>query len=237
MSINLSPPVKVYDVFQGCYNQEMGTLRARGYIPLSVADVMQKRLEIAALLDTDGTHLDSDWFSSYFHTGDGVASAGDKLKIVLQSRHLFNITPKTSLDKEGALVITSKAYTALEGVELNRRQLEKAGINYLLSKKQAKQHPFWRALAGDQHLLNEYADLIFSLLKERTAMGVHITDGQDPSMRALCLNWVGDDWRSDALDRYRLVDDSARLVGVLRRARFGRNTHVSGLETCVRLDL
>ena len=58
-----------------------------------------------------------------------------------------------------------------------------------LAKDKTKSHPFWKFLARNDELLNDYVDAVFSQAKERfdydTAMGVYLdSPGEKPKMRA-----------------------------------------------------
>ncbi len=218
---NLNAPVRIYQPFWDAknktYAQQMPMLLAAGATPLSVEDGMQRRLEVAAIPEKDiRERLMQGWFDTHLDTAVGIAYNGDKAKIVLASPLLLSITPDTPL-KDGALIITPEQYGSIRETELTRKQLERAGINDRLSKSRVVNHPGWQALVGgDKHLLGEYADLLFSLVKERynenSAMGFYVTNEQCPSVRPWVLD--GFDDRSFAYDRRHLDFPYARLVGV-----------------------
>jgi hypothetical protein len=171
----------------------MPNLIAEGRIPLNVSQLMQRRLDVRNA-DKD---VKISWMNNYFDTGDAIAyhpeSGGrgrwDKLKIVLDSPHLRNMTLKKEKTNE-TLVLGEDLYKTLEGEEFRNGKLRKTGE--WLSKEDVKVHPIWRLLSRDQSLLNDYADYIFTEFEDRAgtnaAMGVFLSPvGNNPHMRALLV--------------------------------------------------
>jgi hypothetical protein len=84
---------------------------------------------------------------------------------VPNSQDLSKITSEAKLDDAGALIITPEQYRAAHGIELTRKYLK---LNDHLTKKEANEHPVWRALAEDDGaLLKEYVDALFGLCAGR----------------------------------------------------------------------
>jgi len=206
--------VPVYQTFQGRYVDAMPALTAEGRIPMSISELMKRRLQV---LQSENEELVSAWWVNYFDSPDGVAYKGDEVKVVLNAQMLLDITPGAELN-DGALVLTEKQYDGLPGKTFSRKQLEKyrrkieseAGS---MIKNQALENPVWQAVAGSE-LLEQYADAHFKRYDAETAMGVYLADAQNqPTMRALILgggyyNWSG-------LDGYGSLDNgNVRLVGV-----------------------
>lgn len=141
----LNAPVQHYERFAGRYNEQMPRLLAAGYQPISIAHVMQRRLEIQHMPAGEVRDaLMADWSGSYHDTADGSAYNGDMIKIAIGARPLITITLESPL-KDGALVITPDIYARLDGQEFARGDLEKAGVNAWLSLKRVRTHP---SLAG-----------------------------------------------------------------------------------------
>ena len=214
--------VKRFEVYDGKTTEQMPKLVADNRIPISVSQLMQRRLD----LRNDETGVKASYTDNYFDTGDAVVYHPDgRVKIVLDSEDLRNITPNTPRNG-GALIITPEAYNTLQGEEFKKDKLGKT--NDWMSRKDVKAHPVWKALARDQSLLNDYTDHIFSEYKTRFAndtslegirtMGVFLgsANGYTPEMRAWCVDWLED--RSVALGRYVLDDDSGRFVGIAPEA-------------------
>ncbi len=201
--------VPVYQTFQGRYVDAMPALTAEGRIPMSISELMKRRLQV---LQSENEELVSAWWVNYFDSPDGVAYKGDEVKVVLNAQPLLDITPEAKLS-QGALVLTEAQYSKLKGPTFSRKEMEKAGVNAWQTKSQVLKHPVWQAVAGSE-LLEQYADAHFKRYDAETAMGVYLADAQNqPTMRALILgggyyNWSG-------LDGYGSLDNgNVRLVGV-----------------------
>jgi len=192
---------KEYEIFSGntFYRVLMPQLIKSGLVPMNIADIMGARLGSVKCNQPEQKEF---WLDNYFNTADGVAFYKGKIKIVHDSQALREIQPNMEL-MCGALILTPEKYKILEGEEFSRDYLKKIGINKWLNKSEIKLHPVWRALARDNHLLSEYADLIFSEVKQRyngnnaIAMGIYLGCEQEkPTIKA----WFVDQlcWRSDA---------------------------------------
>ena len=163
---------EAFKEFYGKNVEQMPKLIAEGRTPMSVAQLMQRRLDVRGASED----VKSAWMDNYFETGDAVVYHPDgRVKIVLDSQHLRDMTLESKIER-GVLVLTRDAYDDLEGEEFEGRNFGK--VCERLSREEAKAHPVWRVLAREQALLNEYADLIFAEGKERfgydTAMGVFL---------------------------------------------------------------
>ena len=190
---NLPHEKNRFKVYGGGYIEQMPNLIAEGRIPMNVSQLMQRRLDVRNA-DKD---VKISWMDNYFDTGDAIAyhpeSGGrgrwDKLKIVLDSPHLRDMTLKKEETNE-TLFLEEDLYKTLEGEEFKNGKLRKTGE--WLSKEDVKAHPIWRVLARNQSLLNDYTDYIFTELKDRVgtnaAMGVFLSPvGNNPHMRALLV--------------------------------------------------
>src|SRR3989344_6285000 len=141
----------VYQTFQGRYVDAMPALTAEGRIPMSISELMKRRLQV---LQSENKKLVSAWWGNYFDSPDGVAYKGDEVKVVLNAQMLLDITPGAELN-DGALVLTEKQYDGLPGKTFSRKQLEKyrrkieseAGS---MIKNQALENPVWQAVAGSE---------------------------------------------------------------------------------------
>lgn len=158
-----------YKEFYGRNIEQMSALIAEGRIPINVAQLMQKRLDIR----NGPEDIKKFWMDNYFGVGDAIAyHPNEKMKVVLDSQTLREMTPDTQR-VGGALLLTEDAYNALEGKEFKKGKLGK--VETWLSKKDVKAHPIWKVLARDQALLDDYVDYIFAEGKQRfdynTAMG------------------------------------------------------------------
>ncbi len=208
----------LFKEFCGRNNEQMPRLVAEGWTPLSVAELMQRRLEVLADYSDD---VKSAWWDNYFDTGDGVFYHPDgNIKIVLGAQPIRNMTVDTPLSY-GALVLNEdrdesiSAYEALDGAEFSRSQLE-GFIGKFLTKDEAKNHPVWEVLAGgDRALLNAYVDAAFAEIEKRFGneqiMDVHIAPPLDVAAGRL---WLVGTFRSAAMGLNDIGYSDGRLIGV-----------------------
>lgn len=194
------------------YVQQMPLLIADGRIPISVAQVMERRLNSEQ----------SDWNNNYFDTGDAVAlsaSNRDKFKIVRGAPFLRGVTPDTRLSN-GALVLEDGVYAGIQGTEFSREKLGDL-LNRDLPLNKIETHQVWLEIVGDKVLLKEYAERKFAEMGKRfnydRAMGIYLLDSQDvDTARALTVDRLGDGSR--VWDWSNLDGEDARLVGVAPEA-------------------
>ncbi|PIZ82764.1 hypothetical protein COX97_03145, partial [Candidatus Pacearchaeota archaeon CG_4_10_14_0_2_um_filter_05_32_18] len=113
MALKLNETREAYREFYGRNVEQMPKLIAEGRVPMSVAGLMQRRLDVRnSDADIKGSYIDN-----YFDTSDAVVYHPDgRVKIVLDSQTLRDITPQSKLIN-GALVLTEDAYNALQGEE------------------------------------------------------------------------------------------------------------------------
>ena len=197
----------------------MPRLLAEGRTPLSVAGLMQRRLEV---LSGSSDEVKVAWWDNYFDTADGIFYHPDgNVKIVLGAQPIRDMTLDTPLSY-GALMLNEDRdksiadYDALDGAEFSRSQLDKYVGNFL-SKDEAKNHPIWKVLAGgDQALLNAYVDAAFDEIESRfgndTCMDVHIAPPLDFAAGRL---WLVGTFRSAAMGLNDVGYSDGRLIGVV----------------------
>lgn len=203
--------------FYGTNKRQMPLLVKAGLVPMTVAQLMQRRV---AVLGNEA--LKVTWFGNYFDTGDAVAYKDDKVKVVLDAQPLREMNAQSELSN-GALILPDGAYETLEGPEFTREELTRLRIDKLLSKTQVRQHPVWQALARDQAVLDEYAGAVFREARTQynydENMGLYVAAAQkQPTMRAWCVDLL--DSRSVA-GGSSLSRGTGRLVGVAPEARVG----------------
>ncbi len=226
MALQLNEPRVDYKAFPGEGTgriiDQMPKLIAEGRTPLSVRGLMKKRLEVA---DYKNEAVRDSWLLNYFDTGDAVLYHPDgRIKIVLDYQLARELNPKSRL-KNGALMLPDGAYEGADCPEFKIDDLAKYGMYEWLKRKKVSNHPIWKALAGDDKLLDAYGDMIFRKGKEiynhDTVMGVFLADAQDvPTMRlwyAVRLGWSG------AGGSLRLDGGDGRLVGVAPEAHVTQN--------------
>jgi len=224
MTLKLNTSREAYKEFYGRNTEQMPKLIAEGRVPMNVAQLMQRRLDVR----NSDTKVKSSYMDNYFDTGDGVVYHPDgRVKIVLDSEDLRDMTPDI-LRNGGALILGEDVYKTLEGIEIiDINNVGKLGES--LSKEQAKSHSVWIHLArGDKTLLKDYTDYIFSEYKERFAENKALDDlklmgifpgsanGETPEMRAWYV--CGLEYRSNASGRLDLGNGSGRLLGIAPEA-------------------
>ena len=235
MALKLNTSREAYKEFYGRNTEQMPKLIADGRVPMSVAGLMQRRLD----LRNDETGVKDFYMDNYFDTRDGVVYHPDgRVKIVLDSQHLRDMTPESPRNG-GALILGEDVYKALEGEEFRKGNLGK--INERMSKADVKAHPVWKVLARDQGLLDDYADHIFAEGKERfgydTAMGIFPSsaNGETPEMRAWFVYRLEN--RSNALGRNDLDYDYGRLLGIAPEALSAPGKGASNIKAYTMADL
>jgi len=233
MALTLNTTKQAYKAFPekgtAPNTKQMPKLIAEGRVPISVAELMQRRLNVR----NAEAGVKTDWMDNYFDTGDAIVYHPDgRVKIILDSQHLREITPQSKLNR-GALLLTEDDYNALQGQELKRDKLGKTGTS--LSKADVKAHPVWKVLARDQTLLDDYADYIFAEGKNRfsydNAMRIYTTsaNGKTPEMRAWFVYRLGG--RSYAGGRDSLGYVGGRLVGLAPEALGALGKGVGTIKT------
>lgn len=217
MSLRLNQTPETFKEFHGRNIEQMPLLIAEGRIPLSVNGLMQRRLDVR----NASNDVESFWMDNYFDTGDTVVYHPDgRVKIVLDSQYLREMTPETQRNS-GGLIITPEQYDMMDGLEFKKGELGK--VNDRLLMKDVKSHPVWKVLARDSALLNDYVDYIFAEGKQRfgynTAMGVYPISAQrnTPEMRAWVVSRL-ENW-SGVVGRFNLGNGVGRFVGVAPEAQ------------------
>ncbi len=234
----LNDQVVPFKEFYGKNNEQMSKLIEEGRIPLSVAGLMEKRLEV---LTNSSDEVRSAWWNNYFDTGDGIFYHPDgDLKVVLGAQPIRDMTGDSKL-YSGALVLgedrdsSIAVYSSLDGVELKRSDLE-GQVGKVLSKDAVKNHPIWNALVTDKALLNEYVDATFAQGKERfdydNMMGVWTSSPQDVATGRLWL--VGNLLNSSSAGGNGSIGSyDGRLVGVAPEALGARGNGVPNSKSIV----
>lgn len=235
MTLKLNATREAYKEFYGKNVAQMPLLIADGRVPMSVAGLMQRRLDVR----NSDADVKSSYLDNYFDSGDAVVYHPDgRFKIVLDSQTVRDITPQSEL-RNGALVLTEDAYNAFQGEEFKKGKL--GNVDERLSRAQAKSHPVWKVLARDQALLNDYVDFIFEEGKQRfsydTAMGVYLSSaqGNTPDLRAWFVYGLVD--RSDAVGWYPLDLSSGRFLGIAPEALSALGKGASNIRAYTMADL
>jgi hypothetical protein len=216
--MGLKLEIAIYKEFYGSNVEQMPLLIAEGRVPMSVSQLMQRRLN----LRNDSEVVKTAWMENFFDTGDAIVyhPNGD-VKIVLDSQTLREMTLESEMTPQsqrncGALILDEDVYKTLQGEVFKKGKFGK--VEDPMSRKDVKAHPVWKVLARDQALLNDYADFIFAESKERcdcdTTMPVYpgSCGGDKPEMRTWSVGKLGHRCYvngGNVLDHY-----EGRLVGI-----------------------
>lgn len=170
---NLNDPgSEEYKAFVGHLDVTMPRLINENRIPLSISDIMRKRIEVKK---KKSKIQYNDWWNYSFCTGDVIVCHPDSsIRFVLDSEHLRKLTPKKYHDKNALdyanrdvnrfNILTAESepgdeiflprmhYESLDGLELDCFHGEKA-----LPRDEIKNHKVWKFLARDKELLSSYA--------------------------------------------------------------------------------
>ncbi len=215
-------------------NEQMPLLIVDGRAPLSAAGLMKRRLEVLEQLRNAPENVRKayetvmlSWWDNYFDTGDGAVRHSDgRLKVVPDAQYLRSLSPETPL-VDGAVPLSDDVYRGLEGEEFSPDEVGRF-FNKSLSKREAKEHPGWLALArDDKALLGEFVDVTFAQAETRfnydgKMMGVYhqSVPGEDAAGRLWFVSGLLDDFSdSGALGNNHLDDGDGRLVGVAPEAQ------------------
>ena len=231
MALKLNTSREAYKEFYGRNTEQMPKLIADGRVPMSVAGLMQRRLDVR----NSDSDVKSSYMDNWFDTGDAVVYHPDgRVKIVLDSQTLRDMTPESPRNG-GALILTAENYDALQGEEFKKGKLGKTGD--WLSRADVKSHPVWKVLARDQALLNDYTDYIFTEGKHDTAIGIFSgsVNGETPEMRAWYVSRLEN--RSLAYGGYGRDYDYGRLLGIAPEALSAPGKGASNIKAYTMADL
>lgn len=214
MELKLNPAREAYKEFCGRNAEQMPKLIADSRVPMNVAQLMQRRLDVR----NSDADVKKYYLDNYFDTGDAILdNPNGKIKIVLNSQTLRDMNSESKL-RDRVLILTEDIYNNLQGEEFNKRQFGK--INRYLSKKDVKSHQVWRILARDQALLNDYADYIFAEGKRRfgydNMMGVYFDSVRRNKnhLELITLSILGLELGSDAECKPRYDLPVSRFLGI-----------------------
>ena len=231
MALKLNTSREAYKEFYGRNTEQMPKLIADGRVPMSVAGLMQRRLDVR----NSDSDVKSSYMDNWFDTGDAVVYHPDgRVKIVLDSQTLRDMTPESPRNG-GALILTAENYDALQGEEFKKGKLGKTGD--WLSRADVKSHPVWKVLARDQALLNDYTDYIFTEGKHNTAMGIFPSsaNGETSEMRAWYVSRLGGGSGADG--RNDLDGGDGRLLGIAPEALSAPGKGASNIKAYTMADL
>ncbi len=193
MVLKLNTTREVYREFYGKGADQMAKLITDNRVPMNVAQLMQKRLEVR----NSEPNIKNSYIDKFFDTGDivvynpyGEKRYGSysmdhrdgsyswtekKIKIV----HDSPLSRKLILQSLKTGILDDEIYKSLLGEEFKESEIGILGYINSMSKKEAKAHPIWKFLARDQALLDDYVDYVFA---ERKLKGLPLMQISLPNL-------------------------------------------------------
>jgi len=215
-----------YKEFPGSIHKEMPKLIEEGRTPITIAEVMERRLELFNIKFPNAAErfIMWSWYDNYITTGDGIFyHPNGNFKVVLNAQPLRELNPNSNFFKNKLLLGEDKyssidIYNSLNGPEFNRNNLK---LNSHLTEDEVINHPIWRALVEDKNLLKEYANATFRLGKEKNKnnydimMGIYISTPLKNNVtgNSWVINYVAG-YKSSIKGNFILKDSVGNLIGV-----------------------
>jgi len=185
-------------------------LSKQNYKPISTYDIIEQRIKFPLI---DKSDLSCRWWTNWFNSGDSIRFHPDgRIKIVYDSQTLININPKSSLDKQGALILPYGTFDKFEGVEFSEKEVEKFNDKSFMFDEIYK-NQFWLSLVKeDKSLLKEYIWQMCSRIEKLKLMKIHIAK---PNLefeveRPLCIFGTKGNGNIN-MDR---LDRNIRMIGI-----------------------
>ena len=159
-------------VYNGKTINRMPDLITQGYIPISIAEIIEQRINAYQLKNQELSQL---WERNYFDSGDVIMYHPDgRIKIVFDSETLRSINPLTKLGLFESQLLSEGIFDKTQGIEFSTRDIERFANKYL-SKKDVLNNPIWIALVrGDKELLKEYTNQVYSKVDNFNSMKIWI---------------------------------------------------------------
>jgi hypothetical protein len=192
--------IPFYKEYSGRAKDVMPLILADGRILLSIAEVMQRRIDVKTAEES----VKGYWLDNSFFTRDAVVCRGSKFKINLDSDYLIGLNSESEL-KDRLLHISDRDYESLKRKEFSREEVkEYLGI---YPNNMVRTSPILQILARKQELLNEYASNIISEKKARRhldfAIGFFLLPSPEQifsDVRPLCVRGLDFGANIDCLD-------------------------------------
>ncbi|MFH1358387.1 MAG: hypothetical protein ABIH37_00700 [archaeon] len=260
MVLKLNATREAYQEFYGRNIEQMPKLVADGRVPMNVAQLMQRKLDVR----NSDAKVKSSYMDNYFDTSDLKAQRGNEVKLFLTTyadgsitplgrEYLAMINPEEELINRAVNLGVNDRYEKIQGNEVVVAQREKLAevINTGLTEQQAKDSLFWRVILRHPDVVpkefaipglhEEVIPYIFSEAKQRfkydTNMGVYpgLCSKNVSEMRAWFVFRL--ERRSLALGWPALDYDSGRFVGIAPEALSTPGKGASNIKAYTIADL
>ncbi len=158
-----------YKGYPGRNKDQLQVLVADGRIPLGIAGIMQRRVEV---LESNDAKLIASWTDERIDSGDVCLTHPDgRFKIVSDGYSLF-LSKKRFFRGGAPLGLTFEEsisfYEQQKGDEFMRSSLLKG-----MRKEEVKEHPVWQSLSShNPELLDLYVDAVFGKQHRLPMMGI-----------------------------------------------------------------
>ncbi len=212
----------VHTTYFGKNIEQMPKLLAEGKEPMSVAHLMEKRLNARQKGINQEQH--DAWWDNYFDTADLWLRHPDKGgKVVPYSAQVLDflqqhLNPETKL-VDYAIPLPDGLFEAVDGLELKTSEIEKIHSRGY-TPREAKKSDVWKVLAQSQKRLDNYVDAVVAeTSKKQDLMNLYFGNA---SMVPTGRLWCVGSWYSDSNAYGSLALGDGRLVGVAPEAHVAR---------------
>ncbi len=219
MALSLDGP-GIHDEYFGRNTEQMPKLLADGREPMSVAHLMEQRLNVRREGISQAQH--DSWWGNYFDNADLWLRHPDKGgKVVAYNAQVLeflrqHLKPETEL-VDYALPLPDGFFEAMEGLELKTADIERLHTQGY-TPQEAKQSDIWREFAREQKRLDNYIDAVVAETgRERNLMNTYFGSASKvPTGRLWYVYYRYN--VSIAAGDLGLTSDYGRLVGVAPEA-------------------
>jgi hypothetical protein len=204
-----------YQEFHGLQDSVIAQLIAADRRPLSVAELLRRRLEVLSL----SSEVEQAWWENDFVTPDAIIhNCRGLARIVTDATPITTIGPGSHYI-DGALVLPKQSFETFSGPVFSHSELERYTGEFL-TRLQAKTNPIWRALVAEDHsLLRAYVDAVFGRLESayntNHAMGVF--PSAFPKTVTTCYFWRLRNYDPSLSSAVAAHTTVCRLVGVAKQ--------------------
>ncbi len=151
-----------YQEYYGSSSQQISLLFTQGKTPLSISDIMQRRLDVRNIPSLKPFH--DTWWDNYIHTCDLLVydPQSQSGKILIYDPQVKELLHQIDLEKyvvHNTLFLPAYLTKHLPGLKLSEHDIRQLhGKNYTLNE--AKQSLVWQYLARSQERLEAYVDAV-----------------------------------------------------------------------------
>lgn len=206
-------------VFRGSILESMSELLEQGYRPATSKEILLQRV---IAWESGNEELAREWEERYLIPSDSLMRhPNGSVIIVPNSQNLRNVTPESSVNFDGELILDNGTFDKTPGYKFSPKDIEEY-CDVPLTPQEAIENPFLLALCGeDRNLLKAYVDN--ASRRSNNPMSVDILNSPtDTEVEGIIsikgksrAKFVRRDFNieTDVFD-YQLKSDDAQLLGV-----------------------